>query len=258
VVHGLNLVQAVNRMKQTRGTSSRETAKHEILCLAADRKEHKSSYFVKQLENSFSKNTVYKYLRELVDEELMEVKPGSSEEHFKPKFLITKRGLEKVNQALKKEQYMEIGEWFAELSPSEAKVWLERSVNEIIRLRESLEVKDKRIREDMDDSIIMLKTFEKIAELSGKELRDFSVKKYREDLKKERKKEGERRKAVMAEYVKKHPELERLRQGSLEELNEYIRGFEEYYKKKSSAGSAEERSKQKETKKGYLNEKEDP
>jgi len=218
------------------GESAREEAEHAILYLAADQKEYPSSYFVGTLTGrgtgKFSKVTIYKYLKELVADKLMEIKPGSSKEFFKPKYLITKSGLRKVNKAIKKKQYLEVSEWLANMNPGKAKFWLERSVEEIIRLRGILDAKEERIARARADSlrtgIIMLQTLRKIGELSGKELQSFSAKKYMEDLRKEK----ERRDTARIEYAKKHPaELRRLRQRPIEEIQKYIKGFEEYYEK---------------------------
>jgi len=83
-----------------KGISSREKAKLNILALAADYKQHKSSDFVKGLEGTHAKNTVYKYLKELVNERLMEMKPGSPEESFRPRFLIPEKAKNKVEKLL--------------------------------------------------------------------------------------------------------------------------------------------------------------
>ena len=83
-----------------KGISSREKAKLDILTLAADYRQHKSSDFVKGLEGKFAKNTIYKYLKELVNEGLMEMKPGSPEESFRPRFLIPEKAKNKVEKLL--------------------------------------------------------------------------------------------------------------------------------------------------------------
>jgi len=120
-----------------------------------------------------------------------------------------------------------------------------------VKISKFVESQLKQNKDSLDFQVRFHLVLKKVNELAEKgELEGFSFDEYMEDLKKERKKERERRKAAMAEYIKKHPELERLRHGSSQELVEYIRGFDEYYKKKSSAGSAEERGNQKETKKG--------
>lgn len=82
------------------GISSREKARLAILTLAADYKGHKSSDFVKRLENQFTKNTIYRYLKELVDDGLMEMKPGSREESFRPCYLIPKKAKNRVEKLL--------------------------------------------------------------------------------------------------------------------------------------------------------------
>lgn len=84
-----------------RGECSREEAKREILLYASNQKRHKRSEFIEDLVNKkkrFAKNTVYKYLDELVEDRLMTMEPGSREDSFKPEFLISKLGLETVRQ----------------------------------------------------------------------------------------------------------------------------------------------------------------
>ena len=85
----------------TQGESSREKAKRAILLFAADQKKHKRSEFIEELvekKKEFAKNTVYKYLDELVTDELMKMEPGSREDSFRPVYSITKLGLEAVKQ----------------------------------------------------------------------------------------------------------------------------------------------------------------
>jgi len=67
--------------------------------LTEDEKEHKSSDFIQRLKSKFAKNTIYKYLNESVNEKLIEMKPGSRNERFRPKYLITKQGLEQIQHA---------------------------------------------------------------------------------------------------------------------------------------------------------------
>jgi len=85
----------------TRGENSREKAKNAILLLAGDRKKRKRPEFIEELvkkRKEFAKNTVYKYLEELVTDKLMKMEPGSREDSFKPVYSITELGLEKVNR----------------------------------------------------------------------------------------------------------------------------------------------------------------
>ena len=83
------------------GECSRERVKDAILLFAADQKKHKRSEFIKELvekREEFAKNTVYKYLEELVKDELMKMEPGSQEDSFRPDYSITESGLEKVGR----------------------------------------------------------------------------------------------------------------------------------------------------------------
>lgn len=83
------------------GECSREKAKDVILLFAADQKKHTRSEFIEELvtkRKEFAKNTVYKYLDELVTDELMKMEPGSREDSFRPVYSITKLGLEKVDR----------------------------------------------------------------------------------------------------------------------------------------------------------------
>jgi len=85
----------------TQGESSREKAKRAILLFAANQKKHKRFEFIEELvekKKEFAKNTVYKYLDELVTDELMKMEPGSREDSFRPVYSITKLGLEAVKQ----------------------------------------------------------------------------------------------------------------------------------------------------------------
>ena len=117
-----------------------------------------------------------------------------------------------------------------------------KHVEEKKELQDRLAKMEKRIQDSRSDGIIVLKTMQKLQELmsiGGKELKEFDAAKYMEDLRRERERELKKRKIAMAEYVKKHPLPEK---PSVEDLEQHHRGFEEYYKKKSSAGSAEESS----------------
>lgn len=83
------------------GECSREQARKEILLIAADHKKRKQSEFIKELvenKRKFAKNTIYKYLKELVKDKLMKMEAGSQEDRFSPDYSITKLGLEKVKQ----------------------------------------------------------------------------------------------------------------------------------------------------------------
>jgi len=83
------------------GECSREQAKRAILLFAADKKKRKQSKFIEELvrkKHEFAKNTIYKYLDELVTDKLMKMEPGSREDSFRPTFSITKRGLEAARQ----------------------------------------------------------------------------------------------------------------------------------------------------------------
>ena len=154
-----------------------------ILSLASDQKEHGSSEFVKALDGKFAKNTVYKYLRKTVADGLMEVKLGSSKESFKPKYLITERGLEEWNKTMMK---ITVGEWIDKMSGMESKEWLHRSVEEILRLQEMVRNQERDVQKGRDLTIRYWKTLKKIVELSEKrELEGFSAAKYMEDLKNE-------------------------------------------------------------------------
>jgi len=82
-----------------RGESSRETARNAILLFAADQKRHQRSEFIHELvgkRRKFAKNTVYKYMDELVNDGLLNMQPGSQEDSFKPDYSITDLGLRVV------------------------------------------------------------------------------------------------------------------------------------------------------------------
>lgn len=96
----------------TQGESSSEKAKLDILMLAADRKEHKSSDFVQGLKGKYAKNTVYKYLKELVNDGLMEKKPGSREESFRPRYFIPEKAKNKVDKLLLRNDIYDIVDSF--------------------------------------------------------------------------------------------------------------------------------------------------
>ena len=84
-----------------RGESAREEAKKEILRLVSDSKSHNKVEFTKRLvveRKRFSKNTVYKYLKETVKSGLIEKRPGSSEDNFKPLYRITELGLKELER----------------------------------------------------------------------------------------------------------------------------------------------------------------
>ena len=223
----------------TQGILLREKVKREILFTAADQKEHTRSFFVQTLKGTFSKNTVYKYLSELVNEKFLK---GKLDEALKPKLLITKKGLQQVDKEIKKEKNLEVSEWLAKLHPVEAKVHLERAWDRIMELNRIVNVRDQRIRDDMTDSIIWLRTIRKLNQLSGKELQTWDVKKYREDLRREFK----RREAARIEYNKRYPERpEKLLQNPIKNHDEYAKGFEEYYKEFSRKESEKTRLKKK-------------
>lgn len=83
------------------GECSREQAKRAILLFAADKKKRKRSEFIEELvkkKHEFAKNTIYKYLDELVTDNLMKMEPGSREDSFRPVCSITKQGLKAVRQ----------------------------------------------------------------------------------------------------------------------------------------------------------------
>lgn len=207
----------------TQGILLREKVKREILFAAADQKEHTRSFFVQTLKGTFSKNTVYKYLNELVNEKFMK---GKLDETLKPKLLITKKGLQKIDKEIKKEKNLEVSEWFAKIHPVEAKVHLGSALDRIMELNRMVKAKDQRIRDEMRSQIILSQTLRKLSSLSGKELQTWSPKKYREELRREH----ERRDAATEEYARKHPELLQRMTSSREACEEYIKGFEEYYK----------------------------
>lgn len=207
----------------TQGILLREEVKRKILFAAADQKEHTRSFFVQTLKGTFSKNTVYKYLNELVNEKFMK---GKLDETLKPKLLITKKGLQKIDKEIKKEKNLEVSEWLAKMHPAEAKVHLERALDRIMELNGIINVRDQRIRDDMTQSIIWLRVIQKLTQLSGKELQTWSAKKYVEKLRREH----ERRDTASKEYARKHPELLQRITSSREAYEEYAKGFEEYYK----------------------------
>jgi len=81
-----------------KGESTREKAKQDILLFVADRKKHTSGELVKTFKGKYSKNTIYKYLKELYDDKLLEVELGSLKESFKPKYSLTERGIQKAEK----------------------------------------------------------------------------------------------------------------------------------------------------------------
>jgi len=211
------------------GTSVSEKAKHAILSLASDKKEHTNSYFVEKLKGDFSKNTVYKYLTELVIGKMIEMKHGK--DSIKPRLLISEFGFHEWEKVMMKET---VNEWIDKMSAKESRHWLHRSVNEISRLHGMIRAQDKQHMQNRDFQVRFCLTLKKFNELFQKgKLKGFSFEEYMERLKRE----SERRKAAMIEYAKKHPLPEK---ASIQDLEEYHKRFKEYYKKKSSAGFAEE------------------
>ena len=81
-----------------KGESTREKAQQDILIFLADRKEQNSGDLVNAFKGKYSKNTIYKYLKELYDEKLLEVELGSRKESFKPKYSLTKRGTQEAER----------------------------------------------------------------------------------------------------------------------------------------------------------------
>jgi hypothetical protein len=85
-------------MKQ--GISSREELRIKILSFASDLKEHNRSEFYRNFKNDSAKNTIYKYLDELTEENpsLIDVKPGTRKDLFKPIYLINEHGLKALRR----------------------------------------------------------------------------------------------------------------------------------------------------------------
>lgn len=134
-----------------KGVSSRERCRFEILRIALDGKQHRSSEFIKALHpGSFSKNTIYKYRKTLIQEKLLQV---DLTEDQKMVFSITDEGKDYVIQKLKRAHYSDVGE-----------------------LLES--------QRQLKQRIVALRLYETIASLSGEELETFSAKEEYERLKK--------------------------------------------------------------------------
>jgi DNA-binding PadR family transcriptional regulator len=77
-----------------------QETEQDILKAAADGKEHRFGYFENELmrrigstKGKYAKATIIKYLNILIDDGLMEVKPGSREQRFRPVYRITEKGI---------------------------------------------------------------------------------------------------------------------------------------------------------------------
>lgn len=87
-----------------KGQSGREQVKKKILLHASDEKEHSISDFLRACR--YAKNTVYKYLHELVNEDrFIETRLGRGKNAFKPRFSITPKGLQEAANILAKEEF---------------------------------------------------------------------------------------------------------------------------------------------------------
>lgn len=137
-------------MKKTvEGVSLRDEVTHKILKLLI-KEPRRSSDFTKPGIIPYSKNTIYKYLKEAVDKHgLVAVRLTDK---FKVQFEITEKGKKVITKTLKRQKYGDVGE-----------------------LLES--------QRQMKLRIAALRLYEKIASLSGEELETFNVKEYYEDLK---------------------------------------------------------------------------
>ena len=75
-----------------KGEPARDQVRRKILYLASDYKEHTISEFLK--ECGCAKNTIYKYIRELVEDERLGAHLPLTRNGFKPRFTITAKGFQ--------------------------------------------------------------------------------------------------------------------------------------------------------------------
>lgn len=74
--------------------ASEDEVTGKILQIASDGKDHTKIEFVKACDGRAAKNTVYKYITKMVDDDKsLEVQQGTSKEHFMPRFRITPTGM---------------------------------------------------------------------------------------------------------------------------------------------------------------------
>jgi hypothetical protein len=74
--------------------ASEDEVTGKILQIASDGKDHAKIEFVKACDGRAAKNTVYKYITKMVDDDKsLEVVQGTSKEHFMPRFRITPTGM---------------------------------------------------------------------------------------------------------------------------------------------------------------------
>ena len=81
-----------------KGTSSEEQVKKKILDLASDEEDHTSSYFVNKMTGEAAKNTVLKYLKELMRGPNKLLDAHLDDGNLKPKIRINEKGLLEVEK----------------------------------------------------------------------------------------------------------------------------------------------------------------
>jgi len=111
-----------------KGEPARDQVRTKILYLASDDKEHTISEFLK--ECGCAKNTVYKYIQELVEDECLLA--HLTKKGFKPRFIITTKGFQEWARMDLKE--MLSSEKARRLSPEalqEVRAFLEERIREI-------------------------------------------------------------------------------------------------------------------------------
>jgi len=79
-----------------RGTNSREEVKRQILLLAEEGKDYSQSYFVHALKGRTARNTVLKYLDELVSEKSMNIHLPKNSLSTRAVYRISKQGVRKI------------------------------------------------------------------------------------------------------------------------------------------------------------------
>jgi len=152
-----------------KGLAPSDELRLKILAFCADRKEHKPLDFYHALKEDYSKNTIDKHLDKLINEEPspIEVKAGSKK--TLSAYTISEHGIKELRE----------------------KLW-KRSLGKWIKLFRNWKAVGK-----------MLELSVRNLEESGKGLKDFSVEKYMEELKRKK----ERIDMTLTQYVKKHPEV---------------------------------------------------
>jgi hypothetical protein len=112
-----------------KGEPARDQVRRKILYLASDDKEHSISDFLKDCR--CAKNTVYKYVRELVDDGCLEAKLPPIREGFKPRFVITSKGIQEVCRMDLKEILSSYTEKASPQELKKVKLFLEERLREL-------------------------------------------------------------------------------------------------------------------------------